>query len=101
MWTVIKWILHFSWWDDNFLELVVKCKFLYLKSESIIFQWTFLNGDTLEETDVKYNSWGKQMWNTTKWYDIHVRQRPILDYPIHVQYRKRHAVINHRDSGHV
>ena len=30
------------------------------------------------------HGWGKQMWNTAKWYDIHVRQRPILDYPIHV-----------------
>jgi hypothetical protein len=35
----------------------------------------FLNGDTVG---------GKQMWNTAKWYNIHVRQRPILDYPIHV-----------------
>jgi hypothetical protein len=23
-----------------------------------------------------------QMWNTAKWYDIHVRQKQILDYPI-------------------
>jgi hypothetical protein len=21
------------------------------------------------------------MWNTAKWYDIHVRQSPISDYP--------------------
>ena len=28
------------------------------------------------------HGWGKQMWNTAKWYDIHVRQKPILNYLI-------------------
>ena len=28
------------------------------------------------------HGWRKQMWNTAKWYDIHVRQKQILDYPI-------------------
>jgi len=30
------------------------------------------------------HGWGKQMWNIAEWCDIHVRQRPILDYLIHV-----------------
>jgi hypothetical protein len=57
--------------EITFLECVVKCIFLYLKYNfNELFKWR--------------HGWGKQMWNTAKWYDIHVRQKPILDYLIHV-----------------
>jgi hypothetical protein len=95
MFVGIPWIWYFKMletplcvlWSNGSYLLADETITFRISSEMHICRSTLVNQMRIFNFNALFNGrhgWGKQMWNIAKWYDIHVRKRPILDYLNHV-----------------